>query len=193
MRKIVNSYSKIMKMDADNQIVYGVVYEPHVLDTDGEFMLPEDIEKMAHRFMQLDLSKSIDTNHDNIPNGSYPIESFIAVKDDPLYPVGAWVLGVKVSDATWKDVKGGLINGFSFEAYVKTEKMDIKYKVQRDHVGKTAESNDHEHTFFIEVDNMGKVKGGHTDIVNGHSHKIGCGTATLFADDGDEHTHRYFL
>jgi hypothetical protein len=66
----------IKKTDGEKQIVYGEVYAPYVLDTYGEFMTPEDIETMAHRFMQLDLTKVIDTQHDNQPNGSFPVESF---------------------------------------------------------------------------------------------------------------------
>jgi hypothetical protein len=70
----------IKKTDGEKQIVYGEVYAPYILDTYGEFMTPEDIEVMAHRFMQLDLSKVIDTQHDNQPNGSFPSSRLSPVK-----------------------------------------------------------------------------------------------------------------
>jgi hypothetical protein len=181
----------IKRVDNEKQVVYGEVYAPFVLDTYGEFMLPHDIELMAHRFMRLDLAQTIDTQHDNVPNGSYPIESFIAREGDPDYTPGAWVLGVKVPDAKiWNMVKRGDLNGFSFQSLVKPKDVEVSYEVMRDHVGSTQRSADHEHVYFVQLDDMGRVIGGKTDTVNGHSHEIRGASVTETASG---HSHRFFL
>jgi len=183
---------RIKRTDEAKRIVYGEVYAPFVMDTYGEFMLPEDIETMAHRFMQLDMSKSIDTNHDNEPNGSFPVESFIARSGDPEYTEGAWVLGVKIpDDKTWEKVTKGQINGFSFEAMVKPVQMDIEYFVVRDHVGAVEGAMDHDHVYFVQVGDNGQVLGGYTSPgPDGHVHQIKRASITEIEAD---HSHRYFL
>lgn len=181
----------IQRADTEQQIVYGEVYAPYRLDSYSEFMLPHDIELMAHRFMRLDLSGVIDTQHDNVANGSYPIESFIARKGDPDYTEGAWVIGVKITDdAMWQRVKSGELNGFSFQAMVYPAVMDVEVAIQRDHVGVTEAHEGHTHTFVVQLDETGALVGGHTSVTNGHSHTVRRGTAT---DEADAHAHRYFL
>jgi hypothetical protein len=181
----------IKKIDDDKRVVYGEVYAPYVLDTHGEFMTPEDIELMAHRFMKLDLGAVIDTNHDNNPNGSYPIESFIAREGDPDYTPGAWVLGVKVpDDSIWRMVKSGELNGFSFQSLVKAKEVEVDYAVVRDHIGETEDHGDHTHVYFVELDSMGRVIRGRTDNVLGHAHNIVRASVTETAAG---HTHRFFL
>lgn len=99
---------------AAKQIVYGEVYVPGELDSHGDFMRAETIEKMAQQFLRSGLVKNIDTEHDMQPNGSEVVESFIARKGDPNFTEGAWVLGVKVNDPQlWAAVQSGEINGFS--------------------------------------------------------------------------------
>lgn len=187
---------KVKKTDDDKRIIYGEVYAPYVLDTYAEFMLPEDIEMMAHKAMTKDLSKFIDTNHDNKPNGSYPVESFIARKGDPDFKEGAWVLGVKVvRDDIWEKVKSGELNGFSFQALVHTVEMEIEYVTIRDHVGVTyksdQEGHDHEHVFYVEVDEKGTIIGGWTDEgPDGYAHRIVRGSVTQYANG---HNHRFSL
>jgi hypothetical protein len=182
----------IKAIDEEKRIVYGEVYAPNRLDTYGEFMLADDIELMAHRFMQLPLHQTIDTQHDNIPNGSYPVESFVAREGDPDYTPGAWVMGVKVpDDRTWKAVKSGQLNGFSFEAMVLSVEMDVEYLVVRDHVGSVEPAMDHDHAYFVQMDEAGQVVGGYTSPgPDGHVHKIKRASLTEKTND---HTHRFFL
>lgn len=182
---------RIQRTDDEQRIVYGEVYAPLSLDTYGEFMFGEDVRLMAYRFMQLDLSKTIDTSHDNIPNGSFPIESFIARAEDPDFKEGAWVLGVKVpSDDIWQRVKDGELNGFSFQAMVKPVEYDIEYPVVRDVVGETEATEDHAHLFVVEIGDDGRVKKGMTSTTDGHFHEILSASVTKAADG---HTHRFFL
>lgn len=184
----------VRRIDADRRIVYAEVYAPNVLDTYGEFMLPEHVEEMAHKFMQLDLANVIDTNHDNVPNGSYPIESFVARAGDPDFTEGAWVLGVKCpTDEVWDAVIRGDLNGFSFEAMVNLVEYDVECSVVRDHVGKTntIKGVDHEHLFFVQVDDRGRVIRGMTSPgPDGHTHIIKHGTMT---EKVEGHSHRFDL
>jgi len=186
--------AQVRRIDADRRIVYAEVYAPNTLDTYGEFMLPNDVEAMAHKFMQLDLGNVIDTNHDNVPNGSYPIESFVARANDPDVTEGAWVLGVKVPrDEVWQAVLKGDLNGFSFEAMVKLIEYDVEVSIIRDHIGetRTIKGVDHEHLFFAQVDDKGRVIAGRTDEgPDGHVHTIRHGT---FTDEANGHKHRFDL
>lgn len=138
----------IKRADAKRRLVFGEVYAPNRLDTHGEAMAAEDIEIMAHRFLHLvDPNKAIDTQHDNKPNGSYPVESFIARDGDPDFTPGAWVLGVKVpDDGIWAKIESGEIAGFSFEARVEAHKEVVQIEMLRDLVGATEAAEDgHRH------------------------------------------------
>lgn len=186
---------KIKRVSSDDErYVEGVVYAPNEIDTWGEFMDAEGVQTLAYRFMQnVALAASIDTGHDNNPNGSTPVQSFVAVKDDPRgYPEGAWVLGVKVlNDDVWAKVKKGDISGFSFEAYVTKVPAVVTIEYYPQIVGFTEESNGHKHYFVVDLDDHGRVIRGWTSMDDGHTHAIVAGTATEVAEDG--HSHRYFL
>lgn len=184
----------VRRTDVDRRIVYAEVYAPNTLDTYGEFMLPEHVEEMAHKFMSLDLANVIDTNHDNVPNGSYPIESYIARADDPDYAEGAWVLGVKIpTEEIWDAVIRGDLNGFSFEARVNLVEYDVEVSVIRDHIGetRTIKGVDHEHLFLVQVNDKGLVVRGKTSPgPDGHVHMI---THATMTQKTDNHSHRFDL
>jgi hypothetical protein len=182
----------IKSVDGEKRLVTGEVYAPFRLDTYGEYMLPDDIEVMAHRFMLLHLAQTIDTQHDNAPNGSYPVESYIARDGDPDYAPGTWVMTVKVpDDRVWSKVKAGEINGFSFEAMVVPVETEVEYLVMRDHVGSVEVAEDHTHAYFVQMDSEGQVVGGYTSPgPDGHVHKIKRASLT---EKTDNHTHRFFL
>ena len=176
--------------DQAKQLVTGMVYAPMVLDTTGEFMLPEDLEVAAHRFMQLDLSKVVDTQHNNILNGSYPVESYIS-RGNPEYPEGSWVVTLKVPDKTvWDKIVSGEINGFSYECMVTIVPHTVEYLVTRDHVGITEVSDGHSHIFFAQVAEDGRVAYGKTETVADHDHEI-VGSSRTTTDFG--HSHRFFI
>ena len=181
--------------DVDERLVTAVVYEPNTFDTYGEFMFPKCVEQLAHKFMRLDLTEVIDTNHDNVPNGSYPVESYIAKKGDPEFAEGTWVLTVKASEEVWPDVLAGNINGFSFEAMVEIVAYEVEATTIRDHVGRTLShkgaAEDHEHVYFCQVNEKGRVVTGRTSAApDGHWHEIKHGTFTELDAD---HNHRFSL
>ena len=70
------------------------------------------------------------------------------------------------------------------------QEMDVTYLVVRDHVGDTEEAIGHDHVFIVQLDEAGKVVGGHTNEVEGHSHVIRRASITEICAD---HTHRFFL
>jgi hypothetical protein len=182
----------IKKTDAMKQIVYGEVYAPNEIDSHEDMMTADEIENMAHKFMRLDLSKAIDENHDNVPVAAYPVESWVVKNEnDPDYSEGAWVLGVKVEDRDlWDRIEKGEINGFSLEAMVNKETVQVEVSVMKDYFGYTEDTNDHEHAFYVELNEFGKIVRGETDVVNGHSHLITRSSAT---ESTDNHSHRFFL
>lgn len=186
--------SAIKSINQEKRIVYGLVYEPDVLDSHGEFMSAEDIEKMAHRYMQIEeLNKTIDVNHDQIAIDAYPVESYIAKEGDPNFTEGSWVLGVKVNDpSVWEDIKSGKLGGFSWQAMVKKSLARVEYDYIRHSFGKTEDYEGHSHVFFAEFDEDGKIVGGRTSTDHGHSHEIVKGTTTEFAGD-KRHKHRFFV
>ncbi len=194
MSKCSTRMVQIVKTDAAKRIVYGEVYAPYVMDTYGEFMFPEDIEKMAHDFLRLKLDEVIDTNHDTTPNGCFPVESFIARKGDPDFNEGAWVLGVKCTEDMWTKVEKGEINAYSFDALVYPVECEVEVETYRDHFGDTeAQADGHTHAFFCHVNEIGRVVKGWTDAgPDGHVHEISGGSKTLPAGF-DQHAHRYFL
>lgn len=193
----IQRMAPIRRTDDERREVLAEVYAPWVLDTYGEYMTPEDIRRMAHAFMELDLSTVIDTNHDNIPNGCVPRESFIARAGDPDFTEGSWVLRVYIPDDTiWDQVKRGDLNGFSFEALVQPVMTIVRATVLRDHVGATRSDDvgaDHEHKFFVQVNAAGRIIGGATSPgPDGHIHEIRRASYTEAAGE-DGHKHRFDL
>lgn len=187
----------VAHIDETRRIIFGEVYAPNKIDAYGWFMEPKEVEKMAHKFMRLDLNKVIDTNHDNIPNGSYPVQSFIAREGDPQFTEGAWVLGVKITnEKLWQEVVAGKLNAFSMEIFVKKVPAIVEVETLTKQVGRTEESEDHEHYFYAEIDpSTGRVVGGRTNKVNGHEHILSVNSVTDESVDDKlkTHSHRYFL
>lgn len=200
MKAVREKIVRIGRVDGEKHLIFGEVYAPNVLDTYGEFVTRDDLELMAHRFIgELEnLHETIDTNHDNIPNGCYPVESFIARAGDPDFTEGAWVLGVKVADDhIWMQIKKGELNGFSFEALVRPVDVEVTIQQVRDLVGKTELADDHDHVFFVQVNDQGRVVSGQSSVDadpegDVHDHRIRRATVTEMGGP-DRHVHRYFL
>ena len=185
----------IKKQDADLQVVYGEVYAPLVPDSDGDFMTPVEVRKMAHKFMMNMRNDAVDTQHDNDKNGSFVVESFVTEKGDKDYLPEAWVVGVYVPDPDmWEKVKKGEINGFSFQGMVKSREMTVEVELPDVVEGMTDKSEGHDHKYVVDFADDGTFLGGYTKPDNsGHAHTIERGTITSKAVDsgGNEHTHRY--
>jgi hypothetical protein len=113
--RISNHVVTISKTEEEKRIVKGIVYKPNVLDSQGDWMAPEDIEKSAHSFMKNMRIKNVDTKHTLETVDAFVCESYITKADDPDgYPEGSWVVAMKIEDETlWEDVKKGEYEAFS--------------------------------------------------------------------------------
>ena len=107
----------ILKVNEEKKIVTGVVYEPNVVDSQGDFMDAETIEKTAYDYMEN--QQNIDIKHDFKTNENLKVvESYITKSDTTIgnknVKTGTWVMSVKINDDdVWEKVKKGEINGFS--------------------------------------------------------------------------------
>jgi hypothetical protein len=180
----------IKKLDDEEQVVFGEVYAPGFPDSQGDFMTPEEIKKMAYNFLRKGLVSNIDVNHSQLPSGSYVVESFIARPDDTIFIPESWVLGVKVPDqGVWKMVKSGELNGFSLDGM--GIRKDTVFEIEMPEVlkGETDDVMGHRHKFFVKFDAGGGFLGGMTSsALDGHVHKIERGTVTEMTNG---HNHRF--
>lgn len=179
------------KADDELQMVWGEVYAPNFPDSQGDFMTPDTIRKMAHDFMKSGNLDSVDTNHDQKKNGSLVVESFIARDNDPDFIPGSWVVGIHIPEPTvWQLVKSGELNGFSMEGRGVRVDKEIEVYMPELLTGETMAHDDgHIHSFYVKFDDNGKFLGGYTGPgPDGHSHVITKGTRT---DDASGHTHRF--
>ena len=186
------SLMKIIKTgEPEQRMVWAEVYAPNRPDSDGEYMTAETIKKMAYDFVRQGKTKMVDINHGNETTpGVEIVESFIARKGDPDFIPGSWVVGVHIpSDEIWDMVKKGEINGFSVEAIVGKEDREVEIEVPDVVSGTTTKSENHVHKFYVTYDpTTQELKGGRTDVVNGHMHVIKAGTKT---EDAQGHSHRF--
>ncbi len=105
----------IAKADDEKMQVFGVVLEPDSVDTQGDTISAEEIERAAHRFLVK--SRVIGKQHKQKAEADV-IESAIARSPfklgDQEVKAGSWVIGVQVNDqALWEGIKSGEFTGFS--------------------------------------------------------------------------------
>lgn len=110
---------KVTKADQEKRIVYGIVYEPEEVDTDGDFAKAAEIEEAAHNYLMN--SRIVGAQHGAVAKAEV-VESYIAPSDIEFagQPVkkGSWVVAVKVHDEDmWAKVKKGEYTGFSMGGY----------------------------------------------------------------------------
>jgi hypothetical protein len=189
--------SQIVIKSEEKRLVYGEVYAPMQMDTDGEAMTADEIEKMAFNFMLNGRTTKIDVGHDYKESGCFAVESFIARKSDPDgFVEGSWVLGVKIApDDLWEAVKKGEINGFSFAGKAEKVPATVKAVVTKRLEGKTEDSDvdilpPHKHSIKIEFDEESNVIPTETGPELDHKHPVMRTTATELKLD---HAHRMIL
>jgi hypothetical protein len=91
----------LLRKDAAARLLYGVVYEPGLVDTQGDSAPAEVIKTAAHEFLRLGLVKMIDFQHDFSPGQGSVVESFILNGTDDRFPgvtKGAWVVAIELSE-----------------------------------------------------------------------------------------------
>lgn len=126
---------RILKADDEHHYVTGVVYEPMVEDTQGNYMTEEEIAKAEHWYMKnghsVDLQHSFDAEPDD---SACVVESWITKSDEKiagqLIKKGTWMMTIEVSNPdVWSKVQKGEITGFSMGGFgnyskVNTELLD---------------------------------------------------------------------
>lgn len=111
------TYGRIVKADADNHYVTGIVYEPMEEDSHGNFMTEGEITKAAYWFAKN--GNKVDLQHSFEPlDGAAVVESWIAKADFEIdgeaIQKGTWLMTVEVSDeSVWEGIEKGEITGFS--------------------------------------------------------------------------------
>lgn len=182
--EISGHFVKIEKQDPVNKVVKGVVYTAFDVDSDGETMTVEDVQKACWNFLAQRKEKNIDIQHDWQQSGCYVVESYMTEKDDPNFPENSWIMGVKCTDEIFEKVVSGDLNGFSFGGYSEKFVQRVMVEVAKQAIGETNENLNkdvippHTHQFIVWYDNDGKIVKGQTDFTMDHSHEILYGTST---------------
>ncbi len=123
------SFGKILKADSESHFVTGIVYEPMVEDTQGEYMTAEEIEKAAHWYMKN--AGDVDIQHCFVKaEGIDVVESFVAKSDMEIAgtPIkeGTWIMTMEVNDsAIWEAIEKGDITGFSMGGVASVSDEDV--------------------------------------------------------------------
>lgn len=111
------TYGRIVKADAENHYVTGIVYEPMAEDSHGNYMTEAEITKAAYYFAKN--GNKVDLQHSFEPlDGAAVVESWIAKSDFEIggetIQKGTWLMTVEVADeSVWEGIEKGEITGFS--------------------------------------------------------------------------------
>lgn len=135
---------KIAKRDMEKGIVYGIVYSPEEVDSQGDFTTKEEIEKAAYEFMKNLNLHNVDKDHDFQKRDAFVCESWIVRKDDPLFPdekEGSWAVGIKLESEELKEaVQKGEIQGISMAGEAVREKVEKQDEPERTFIEKMVEA-----------------------------------------------------
>lgn len=116
----------VLKTDEERRMVYGIVYAPDRVDSQGDFADRFEIERAAHQFLKAQRTAQVDANHAfEVLPGAYVAESWITRGDDGVFSDGmsyAWAVGIKIEDeALWDAVKAGEWMGLSLAGAAERE------------------------------------------------------------------------
>lgn len=109
---------RLIVKDEAKRLVYGIVYEPNVVDSQGDYTDADEIEKACHNFMLN--YQEIGRRHFETSPDIKLVECYVAPENlginGETVRKGAWLICVKVfNDEVWKEVLSGELTGFSFE------------------------------------------------------------------------------
>jgi hypothetical protein len=107
----------IYKIDGEQRLVGGVVYEPDTVDAQGDSASEQEIQKAAHNFMIDSKTVGIMHKEDAGPRAKI-VESYTAPArmqvGNQFVKRGTWIMVVKIlDDGLWNMVKNDQITGFS--------------------------------------------------------------------------------
>ncbi len=102
---------RIVKTDAANHFVTGIVYEPLTEDSHGNYMTEEEITKACYWYSEN--GDKVDLQHSFEPlDGCSVVENWVAKADFNIdgeeVKKGTWLMTVKVTDGdVWKGIENG--------------------------------------------------------------------------------------
>lgn len=124
------TYGRILKADAENHYVTGIVYEPMAEDSHGNYMTEAEITKAAYYFAKN--GDKVDLQHSFEPlDGATVVETWIAKADFDIggeaVKKGTWLMTVEVTDASvWESIEKGDITGFSMGGMGNYSEEDVE-------------------------------------------------------------------
>ncbi|MDR2905273.1 MAG: XkdF-like putative serine protease domain-containing protein [Helicobacteraceae bacterium] len=119
---------KIAKSDEERGVIYGIVYAPDQVDSQGDLASASEIERAAYGFMKARNTLNVDSDHDEVTKDAFVAESWIVRKGDLLFPsesdVGSWAVAIKLESEELKSaVKKGDYEGLSMAG--KAERVEV--------------------------------------------------------------------
>ena len=124
------TYGRIVKADAENHYVTGIVYEPMAEDSHGNYMTEAEITKAAYYFAKN--GDKVDLQHSFEPlDGATVVETWIAKADFDIggeaVKKGTWLMTVEVTDeSVWESIEKGDITGFSMGGIGNYSEEDVE-------------------------------------------------------------------
>lgn len=129
------TFGRIVKADTESHYVTGIVYEPMVEDSQGNYMTEEEIAKAAHWFMKNE--GSVDIQHCfKKADGCEVVESYVAKSDMEIdgQPIkkGTWLMTMEISNAdVWDSISKGDITGYSMGGVGAYSLEDVELPVEK--------------------------------------------------------------
>ena len=129
-RAAFTTYGRIIKTDAENHYVTGVVYEPMTEDSHGNYMTEDEIVKACYWYSEN--GDKVDLQHSFEPlDGATVVENWVAKADfkvgDEEVKKGTWLMTVKVTNGDiWKGIENGEITGLSMGGVGNYSEEDVE-------------------------------------------------------------------
>ena len=129
------TFGRILKADADSHFVTGIVYEPMVEDTQGNYMTEEEITKAAYWFAKN--GNQVDLQHCfKKCDGAEVVESYVAKCDMEIegetIKKGTWLMTMEITDSdVWDSIQKGDITGFSMGGVGVYSEEDVELPVEK--------------------------------------------------------------
>lgn len=125
MSERVDKQVQILKSDTAQRYTLGVIYEPGVVDTQGDWMEPEDVEAACWDFM-IALANGecgVYVEHaDDSTSVGHIVECYImpveATINGQVIKVGSWMMAVIWDESTWQQIQNGELTGYSMGGLV---------------------------------------------------------------------------
>lgn len=173
------NFCEMLRVDFKKQdeegVVYGIVYAPDEVDTQGDFASAKTIKKAAYSFMKSSNLECVDVNHDLNKVDAYICESWIVKSKDEFFDeVGAWAVGIKVEDDELKKmIKAGEISGLSmYGTGVKKESLSQAIKNAMGELFKIKESKEVQKEEVQKDEVIKAIESGFSEIVKTNKEKI---------------------